>query len=180
MNTRRLRELGRNSATRAQMPLLDRLIDDAPDNPRDPPEFGSDSADDLRRSVQRDLEALLNTRRRWRSWPDGFSELAQSPLGYGIADFGAGGFNETRERDQLRARIEQTIRRFEPRMTNIRVALLESKNPLEATLHLRISGMLLTDPAPEPIAFNTTVDATTTEVVVMPTGGDSASSPSDV
>jgi type VI secretion system protein ImpF len=178
MNTRRSQQAGRGAPLRAQMPLLDRLIDDAPDALQDPPEFGTDSADDLRRSVQRDLEALLNARRRWRSWPDHYSELAVSPVGYGIADFAAGSFNDPRQRDQLRARIEQTIHRFEPRLTNIRVTLVDAKDTLEATLNLRITAMLLIDPAPELIAFNTKVDATTTEVTIRPGGADP--SPSDV
>lgn len=180
MNTRRTREGGRNAPVRAQMPLLDRLIDDAPDTDRDPPEFGADTADALRRSVQRDLEALLNARRRWRSWPEQYSELAMSPVGYGIADFATGSFNDPRERDQLRARIEQTIRRFEPRLSNIRVTLLDAKDSMEATLHLRITAMLLIDPAPEPIAFNTQIDATTTEVTVRPSAGDPLAATTDV
>lgn len=180
MNTRRTREGGRNAPVRALMPLLDRLIDDAPDAERDPPEFGADTADGLRRSVQRDLEALLNARRRWRSWPDRYSELAVSPVGYGIADFATGSFNDPHERDQLRARIEQTIRRFEPRLANIHVTLLDAKDSLEATLNLRITAMLLIDPAPEPIAFNTHIDATTTEVTVRPSAGDALASTSDV
>jgi len=179
MRSRLPRELGRGTGVRAQMPLLDRLIDDAPDVLHDPAEYGADSVDDFRRSVQRDLEALLNARRRWRSWPDGYSELAQSPVGYGIADFAAGSFNDPRQRDLLRSRIEQTIRRFEPRLSNVRVALIDPKDPLEATIHFRITGMLLTDPAPEPISYATTIDAATTVVVVQPAPSDTLSQTSD-
>jgi len=179
MNTRRPNQAGRSAPVRTPMPLLDRLIDDAPDALQDPPDFGTDSADDLRRSVQRDLEALLNARRRWRSWPDHYTELAVSPVGYGIADFATGSFNDPRQRDQLRARIEQTIRRFEPRLANVHVTLLDAKDSLEATLNLRITAMLLIDPVPEQIAFNTRVDATTTEVTIRP-GGAEPSPPNDV
>ena len=79
---------------RVQLPLLDRLIDDAPDQERDPPMSAAEAMAALRNSVRRDLEALLNARRRWRSWPARLTELASSPLGYGIPDFAAGAFND--------------------------------------------------------------------------------------
>ena len=43
---------------RVQSPLLDRLIDDAPDQARDPAMSAADSMVALRNSVRRDLEAL--------------------------------------------------------------------------------------------------------------------------
>jgi type VI secretion system protein ImpF len=139
---------------RAQLPLLDRLIDDAPDVERDPPMSPAEAVALLRRSVRRDIEALLNARRRWRSWPQGYRELAQSPVGYGISDFAAGAFNDPARRDRLRAQIEETIRRFEP----------------------RIEALLRVEPAPEPIAFDTLVDPTTAEVQLKPNTGDRAAS----
>ena len=160
----------------AQPSLLDRLIDDEPDKLRDPPLSSAESIAALRRSVRRDLEALLNTRRRWRSWSEGYVELAVSPLGYGISDFSAGAFNDPRRREWLRSDVEQTIRRFEPRLVRLRVTLMEPKDELEARLHLRIEGLLRVEPAPEPIAFDTLVDAATAEVLVKPGTGEFAQS----
>ena len=154
------------SELRVQLPLLDRLIDDAPDRLAEPPLSAAETLVLLRRSVRRDLEALLNTRRRWRSWPVGYSELAVSPIGYGIADFAAGAFNDVNRRDELRAGIEETIRLFEPRLARIRVTLLEGQSTLDAVLRLRIEAMLRVEPAPEPIAFDTLVDAANAEVQV--------------
>ena len=164
----------------AQLSLLDRLIDEEPDKPRDPPLSSAESISVLRRSVRRDLEALLNTRRRWRSWSEGYVELAVSPLGYGISDFSAGAFNDPRRREWLRSDVEQTIRRFEPRLVRLRVTLMEPKDELEARLHLRIEGLLRVEPAPEPIAFDTLVDAATAEVLVRPGTGEFAQSPGGV
>jgi len=163
---------------RPQLPLLDRLIDDAPDVQRDPPLSTGDAAALLRRSVRRDIEALLNARRRWRSWSDGYRELAISPVGYGVTDFAAGAFNDPAQRDQLRAGIEETIRRFEPRLAQVRVILIDSDNTQDATLRLRIEAMLRVEPAPEPIAFDTLVDPATAEVQVKPNLADNP--PSDV
>jgi len=127
--------------------------------------------------LRRDIEALLNARRRWRSWPEGYTELPQSPVGYGIIDFAAGAFNNPDERDRLRLQIEQTIRRFEPRLAQVRVVLLDTGNDtLEATLRLRIEGLLRVEPAPEPIVFDTLVDPATAEVQVKPNSADRANS----
>jgi type VI secretion system protein ImpF len=166
MSGRGSRSSERNSAPVAQLSLLDRLIDANPDNPRDPPLSPAESLVALRHSLRRDLEALLNTRRRWRSWPESCAELSVSPVGYGISDFSAGAFNDPRRREWLRSDVEQTIRRFEPRLNRLRVTLIEPKGGLEARLHLRIEGVLRVEPAPEPIAFDTLVDAATAEVMV--------------
>lgn len=150
---------------RVRLSLLDSLLDDAP-NPAEAPFSSGEAMDALRRSVRRDLEALLNARRRWRSWPAHYAELRVSPLAYGIPDFAAGAFNDPRRREGLRAELEETIRRFEPRFSSVRVTVPDAKNKLDATLRLRIDAMLHAEPAPEPISFDTLFDAATADVVV--------------
>ena len=161
----------RPPAKRAQLPLLDRLIDEAPEKMTDAPVTAGDAMDALRRSVRRDLEMLLNSRRRWRSWPVELRELSLSVLSYGIPDCTAGTFHDKRQREVLRAEVEDTLRRFESRFARVRVALLESKNTLDSTLRLQIEALLHADPAPEAIAFETVVDATTADVLVRSTEG---------
>jgi type VI secretion system protein ImpF len=151
------------------MSLLDRLIDDEPDKMRDVPLSAAEAETALKISVRRDLEALLNARRRWRSWPSGFTELGASLLGYGIADFASGAFNDPQQRDWLRADIERSIRQFEPRLAAVRVTLVDRADLLDATLHLRIDAVLQSEPAPEPIAFDTLVDSATAEIFVQNT-----------
>jgi type VI secretion system protein ImpF len=156
----------RPPAKRALLPLLDRLIDEAPEKQHDAPVTANDAMDALRRSVRRDLETLLNSRRRWRSWPVELRELNLSALAFGIPDCTAGTFHDKRQREVLRAEVEDTLRRFEPRFARVRVSLVDSKNTLEATLRLQIDALLHADPAPEAISFETVVDATTADVVV--------------
>jgi type VI secretion system protein ImpF len=175
----RIGRLGEDGSS-IELPLIDRLIDDSPDTVRERPLPPAETMAVLRRSVRRDLEALLNARRRWRSWPSELAELAVSPIGYGISDFSAGAFNDPARRDELRLEVEETIRRFEPRLTHVSVAAVDSADGLEATLRLRIEAMLRAEPAPEPIAFDTLVDATTAEVQVRATAGDPGRSSGDV
>jgi len=152
----------------ARLPLLDRLMDPEPDRAADAPLSAAETVDRLRRSVHRDLEALLNARRPWRSVPDTTPALRLSPLGYGIPDFTAGAFNDRRQRDALRAEVEETIRRFEPRLTQVQVQLADDGDLLRSTLRLRIDALLRVDPAPEPIVFDTVVDTTTADVTLRP------------
>ena len=112
----------------------------------------------LRQSVRQELEALLNARRRWKSPPRELTELAVSPVGYGIPDFAAGVFNNQGERDRLRLEIEATIRRFEPRFLSVRVHLIDEGQRLDASLRLRIEAVLHAEPAPEQVTFDTIVD----------------------
>jgi type VI secretion system protein ImpF len=151
---------------RVQQPLLDRLIDDAPDQPRDLSISAADSMAALRNSVRRDLEALLNARRRWRSWPVYMTQLATSPIGYGIPDFASGALSDARRREELRQEIEATIRRFEPRFLSVRVNLIEPQDRLETTLRLRIEAVVHAEPEPEAVTYDTLVDPTTDDIVV--------------
>jgi type VI secretion system protein ImpF len=157
---------GQANTVRVQLPLLNRLIDDAPDRDRDPPMAAAEAMQHLRQSVRQELEALLNARRRWKSPPREMTELIASPLCYGIPDFAAGVFNNQGERDRLRLEIEATIRRFEPRFLSVRVHLIDDDQRLDASLRLRIEAVLHADPAPEQVTFDTIVDTVNDNVRV--------------
>ncbi len=159
----------RSSEQRAQLPLLDRLMDDAPDRDRDPNLSNAEVLEKLREAVRRDLQSLLNARRRWRSWPAGLRELATSPIGYGLPDFSSGAFGDPARRELLRRDVEDTIRRFEPRFLQLKVALVEAEDELTGTLRLRIEALLDADPAPEPVGFDTLLDVARDDVQVRET-----------
>jgi type VI secretion system protein ImpF len=153
-----------------RLSLLDRLIDNEPEQLVDKPMSAAQTLAALRRSVLRDLEALMNTRRRWRSWAPESTQLAVSSVGYGIPDFTAGVVNDPVQRERLRAEIETTIRRFEPRFDRLRVILMENTDPLEPRLRLRIEALLHAQAAHEPVAFETVIDTATADVVVRDQG----------
>ena len=158
---------GQRPAVRIQLPLLDRLIDTAPDQQRDPPASAHDTMQALRAAVRRDLEALLNARRRWRSWPASLKELTVSPIGYGMPDFNGGAFNDLRQREALRLEIEETIRQFEPRFLSVSVTLIQSDLLLDPTLRLRVNAVMHAEPAPEQVSYETVVDATHDQIIVL-------------
>ena len=97
---------GGTRARRAQLPLLDRLVDADPSQRSDSPLSASAAMDTIRVSVCNDLEELLNTRRRWRSWDPHLAELDRSLAGFGLPDFASGAFHDPRRREELRVLVE--------------------------------------------------------------------------
>jgi len=162
----------RDSGARVKLSVLDRLLDDAPEMERDRPLSATDALTVLRRAVRRDLEALLNARRRFTSVPPAYTELGNSSFGFGLPDFTSGAMGELSSRETLRKEIERSIRQFEPRLVQLSVILLQPRDELDTTLHFRIEAMLHADPAPEPISFDTVVNAATTDIEVTGGAGD--------
>lgn len=160
----------KGSGLRVRLPLLDRLLDADPGAPADPPLTATFALDTLRAAVRRDLEALLNARRRRWPLPEGLAELPRSPLGYGIPDATSGAYAYAERRKALAAEVERVIRRFEPRLMNIHVELRDDGNDLDRTLRLKVDAVLRADPVPEHIAFETVVEPVNHEVRVAENG----------
>lgn len=93
----------------------------------------------LKDSVARDLEALLNTRTALD--PDGFigAPLAQaSVLNYGLTDFAAYCLSSSEDRAAICASLKTAIERHEPRLHNVNATLAPAQggvNRLEFVIH---------------------------------------------
>ncbi|EFH12459.1 type VI secretion system baseplate subunit TssE [Pseudoroseomonas cervicalis] len=159
-----------SESRRIHLPLLDRLLDGDPDGPPDPPLTQPMAIAVMRDAVRRDVEALLNARRRRRPLPSGLTELAASPLGYGVPDPTAGSFTTEEAREALAREVEAVLRRFEPRLAALTVSLAEpQREALDRSLKLRVEAILRTDPAPEQVAFETVLRPATLDVTVRET-----------
>ena len=121
---------------------------------------------ELKQSVRRDLENLLNTRWRCRTWPPGLDELEVSLANYGIPDFTGADINMYDGKEQLREIIERVITVFEPRFKTVRVSLIQNEDDMDRTLRLRIDAMLHAEPAPEAVTFESQLDPLTSEITV--------------
>ena len=146
--------------------LLDRLIDDHPDLPQEA--IGSHLQDfrEFRRSVARDLESLLNTRRELLDdLPADFEEVNQSLLLYGLPDFTAFNLLDVSDLARLRHAIEEAIATFERRLQRVRVTM-EPPKPNDRAVHFRIDALLRSEPATEPVSFDTILQLGTQEYVV--------------
>ncbi len=123
----------------------------------------------LHAAVRRDLESLLNARRRRRPLPALLSELSTSVLNYGIPDPASGAYAVPELRQALVREVEATIRRFEPRLTKVSVVLVADKDGLGSTLRLKVDAVLRADPVPEPVSFETLLEPVTRDVSVRET-----------
>jgi len=158
------------SSVRSDQPLipsvLDRLLDDEPTKSVEAPKSRTQVLRELKLSVRRDLECLLNTRWRSASWPQHLEELEVSLLSYGLPDITGADLASAFKREEFRRTMERVIRDFEPRLTKVSVVLLDRGETLDRTLRFRIEGLLRVDPAPEPVAFDSAVEPATGNVEV--------------
>jgi type VI secretion system protein ImpF len=138
--------------------LLDRLIDREPGVNREADRSRHQVIHELKASVARDLEDLLNSRRRCRPCPAGLKELERSLVNYGLPDFTGMTLNSSEARERFRQLLETTISLWEPRFLSLRVTLLDTTEPLERILRFRIDALLRAEPAPEPVAFDSILD----------------------
>lgn len=146
--------------------ILDRLLDDHPEENAEAPRSRNQVLRELKYSVRRDLEDLLNTKTRAVPWPAHLAELKQSLVNYGIPDFTSANMASPKEREEFCRVLQVVIRQNDPRLKGVRVSLLENDEPLDRTLRFRINAMLQADPAPEPIVFDSAVRPVTGDVEI--------------
>ena len=146
--------------------VLDRLLDDEPGNSREPEKGRYQVLRELKQSVQRDLENLLNTRWRCAQWPPDLEDLETSLVNYGIPDFAGVHFASASAQEELRRIIEAVIHRYEPRFLRLTVEILRNTDPVDRSLRFRIDALLRADPEPEPIVMDTILETTTGEFEV--------------
>lgn len=163
------RGLGETTIT---LSLLDRLIDNEPESRVENPPSRSQSVRLLKAAVRRDLEWLLNTRRIVEMPDEGLKEVNKSVYVYGLPDLSALTMDTTGDRNKLVKQILATIAMFEPRLTNVRLSLVERTDAARKDVRLRIEGMLRMDPVPEPISFDTLIELKSGKCHVS--GGDDA------
>jgi type VI secretion system protein ImpF len=146
--------------------VLDRLIDHDPQQSHEVPRSRNQLLRDLKQAVRRDLENLLNTRIRCIPFGPELGELKQSLVNYGIPDLTGLSLGGPKEREDFRRAVLSTIRQFEPRLKNLEVRIVDQADTIERTIRFHIEAVLLAEPAPEPIAFESTVRLTTGSVDV--------------
>jgi type VI secretion system protein ImpF len=150
--------------------LLDRLLDDHPEQQRELPRSQNQVLSQLRNSIRRDLENLLNTRSDPGTIPQSLTELENSLLNYGIPDMAALDLQNDRARQTFFRTIERRIKFFEPRFLSIAVIPLENESYLDRTLRFRIEAMMYAYPAPEPIVFDSEMDPSDGQIAIKRMG----------
>ena len=163
------RALGETTIT---ISALDRLIDLEPDNRMENPLSRTQSVRLLKNAVRRDLEWLLNTRRIADPPDEGLKEVNRSVYTYGLPDLSALTMASAPDRNRLVRQVLAAINLFEPRLTSVRLVMVETPDAGKKDVRLRIEAMLRMDPVPEPVTFDTVIELKSGNCHL--TGGDDA------
>ena len=112
------------------------------------------SLDEMKDSVARDLEALLNTRTVapedvFRRFP----ECARSIVTYGLHDFAGLSLSSFDDRAFICRSLEAAIARHEPRLRNVQ-ARLELRDDAVNRLNFSITALMVVSTAHEPVNFD--------------------------
>lgn len=145
--------------------FLDRLIDLDPRSTKEAPKSRLRGIEELKLSVRRDMEWLLNARAQIVDIDPRMEEIRRSVLRYGLPDFTGMGANDSNEQERITSAIETAIEYFEPRFLGVRVTL-EPVSSVDRQLVFRIKATLDVEPAPEPIVFDTVLSLASGEFSV--------------
>jgi type VI secretion system protein ImpF len=149
--------------------LLDRLLDDYPEESREPAWREVQVVRLLKTSLCRDLQNLLNAHRLLATIPEVYSELKTSLLNYGLPDLQSMEVREDHDLGLLCRLIEESIQAFEPRLQGVRVRPVidaEGKKPIDRRVRFEIEAVLVVEPLREPVLFSSSLDVASGEFAV--------------
>ncbi len=146
--------------------ILDRLLDDEPHNQVELDTGREQKLVQLRNSVRRDLEILLNTRYRVVEPPEEFEQLELSLLNYGLPDLATVNVLNIKKKNEFILNLEKLLRNFEPRFKSVKVNFKQNKDKSDRTLRFSIDTTLYADPFPEVVVFDSVLEPVTRTVNV--------------
>ena len=149
--------------------LLDRLLDDHPEETREPAWREVQVVRVLKASLCRDLQNLLNAHRLLTTIPEVYSELKTSLVNYGLPDLQSMEVREDHDLGLLCRLIEESIQAFEPRLQGVRVRPVidaEGKKPIDRRVRFEIEAVLVVEPLREPVLFSSSLDVASGEFAV--------------
>lgn len=146
--------------------ILDRLLDDEPHNQAEQDPGQHQLIKQLRNSVRRDLESLLNTRYHIVQPPDDLKEVDKSLLNYGLPDLATINISDARKRDEFTASLQKTLVEYEPRFKSVKVSYIDNKDDTDRTLRFRIDAVIYADPLPQVVVFDSILESVTRSVSV--------------
>jgi type VI secretion system protein ImpF len=153
--------MAKNEIERTVQPsLLDRLTDNDPRSSADARTTFAESVRRFKASLQRDLEWLLNTRRIAEPLPeDWFEQVPRSVYYFGIPDITSLSRDTRDSRNILLRDVEAAIATFEPRLTDVRITVVEAEGEqFRRELRFHIEATLRMDPTPEQVVFDTVLN----------------------
>jgi type VI secretion system protein ImpF len=148
--------------------ILDRLTDQHPKSPSvEAPMTRAESVRIFKTGLRRDLEWLLNSRRNPDQPGPSLPETDTSVLQYGLPDFSTFSLASPKDRSKLINMLQSAIKTFEPRLANVKIVQLEFSSTGMRSIRLLLEGLLMMDPEPELISFDTTLQLTTGDFRIL-------------
>ncbi|MBP1853448.1 type VI secretion system baseplate subunit TssE [Rhizobium halophytocola] len=151
--------------------VLDRLLDDSPDLDADPQLPLSEQVREMREIIRRDIEALLNTRRRPVAPPKAYADLSDALVSYGVDGFVAASLVSDESKQRLARNIERRIALFETRLRDVQVSILKNNGQGERSLRMRIRGSFRLHEGMPPVSFESRIDPSTQSFLVEASDG---------
>jgi len=137
--------------------ILNRLIDPDALGTSGRPWYGTEQ---LVSAVRRDVATLLNSRQTHQGLCDDYPQCARSLLAFGLPDPPSMEAHTSTQREAIARQIEHVVRQFEPRLSGVRISLLEPFDEREQAVHYLIEAQLQVGSGPD-IAFEVILDLTT-------------------
>ena len=159
-----------NKKRKLRASILDRLLDDEPQSSIDADTNKYHKLKNLRNSVRRDLENLLNTRHRIMEPDEELSQLELSLLNYGLPDLATVNMSDLDKKQQFIENFESILKDYEPRFKSVTVSLQDNTDKLDRTVRFRIDATLYADPYPEVIVFDSVLEPVTRSINVREVG----------
>jgi len=159
-----------NKSKKLRPSILDRLLDDDPENLVETEPDQHHRLRELRASVQRDMETLMNTRLRLVEPDEKYSELKTSLLNYGLPDLATVNLSDKKNKTAFIDSLETLLIEFEPRFKSVNVQYLENNEALDRTVRFRIEATLYADPMPEVVVFDSVLEPVSRSVNIEEAG----------
>jgi type VI secretion system protein ImpF len=120
--------------------LLDRLIDDTPEQMIEPIMSEAQMLDLIKQGLRRDLEGLLNSKQPYSTWLSDEPTLSGTIVDFGLPDLSTEDFGTAAVRERIRRMIAKTIKAHEPRLRQVEVET--DGGPTATGVRFRINAVL--------------------------------------
>jgi type VI secretion system protein ImpF len=134
--------------------LVDRLIDEAPDETHEPHLSDEQALTRYKLGLRRDLEGLLNSHRVFLPWIER-EGVGGTVIGFGLPDLSTEDFGTPAVRERIRRMIADCIRTFEPRLSHVEVEV--GGAPTSRGVSFRITATLNLDRLEEEVTYDANV-----------------------
>ncbi|QTA85801.1 type VI secretion system baseplate subunit TssE [Desulfonema magnum] len=147
---------GPKTAFKSRASLIDRLVDEHPESEREAIPLRTLNKNQLKASIRRDLEWLLNTR---TPIPGSlFDRKALTVTDYGVPDFSSYTTTSAVDQQRLAKRLTRAISAFEPRLQNVRVGVepvIVNEKTLQIVIEVVVKAVVVVDTMRESVSFST-------------------------